>query len=137
MRCDNDAQALEEREARQHVQEPEILQQQVLREGNRTDRPNEANNSEKSAASGANGGVRELREQPAVRAASCGLQQASGRSDFMQSVSLSIPCVWRPEPDLGRVAKGVPNRVQKLKALGNAVVPQVVEMIGRAILEAT
>jgi DNA (cytosine-5)-methyltransferase 1 len=36
----------------------------------------------------------------------------------------------------GRVAKGVPNRVQKLRALGNAVVPQIPELIGRAIMEA-
>ena len=45
-------------------------------------------------------------------------------------------CVWKPEPDVGRVANGVPRRVDRLKALGNAVVPQVVEMIGYAILEA-
>lgn len=36
----------------------------------------------------------------------------------------------------GRTAVGIPNRVNKLKSLGNAVVPQVVEMIGRAIIEA-
>lgn len=43
---------------------------------------------------------------------------------------------WAPEPNVGRVANGVPNRVDRLKALGNAVVPQIPEMIGRAILEA-
>ena len=43
---------------------------------------------------------------------------------------------WIPEPDVGRVATGVPNRVDRLKALGNAVVPQVVTQIGKAILAA-
>lgn len=43
---------------------------------------------------------------------------------------------WKLEPDVGRVAHGVPRRVDRLKALGNAVVPQIPEMIGRAILAA-
>jgi DNA (cytosine-5)-methyltransferase 1 len=43
---------------------------------------------------------------------------------------------WLTEPDVGRVAHGVPARVDRLRALGNAVVPQVVEFIGRRILEA-
>lgn len=43
---------------------------------------------------------------------------------------------WAVEPAVGRVANGVPSRVDRLRALGNAVVPQVVEAIGRAILEA-
>lgn len=42
---------------------------------------------------------------------------------------------WLPEPPVGRVAHGIPSRVHRLRALGNAVVPQVVEVIGRAILE--
>jgi len=41
---------------------------------------------------------------------------------------------WRVEPDVGRVAHGVPSRVDRLRALGNAVVPQIPEIIGQAIL---
>ena len=43
---------------------------------------------------------------------------------------------WSPEPDVGRVAHGVPSRVDRLGALGNAVVPQCVELIGKAIMQA-
>ena len=41
---------------------------------------------------------------------------------------------WAVEPDVGRVAHGVPNRVDRLKCLGNAVVPQVAEAIGMMIM---
>jgi DNA (cytosine-5)-methyltransferase 1 len=44
---------------------------------------------------------------------------------------------WETEPAVGRVANGVPNRVDRLRGLGNAVVPQIVELIGRAIIEST
>jgi hypothetical protein len=30
---------------------------------------------------------------------------------------------WATEPDVGRVADGIPDRVDRLRALGNAVVP--------------
>jgi DNA (cytosine-5)-methyltransferase 1 len=43
---------------------------------------------------------------------------------------------WFTEPDVGRVANGVPSRLDRLKGLGNAVVPQIPELIGRAILAA-
>ena len=42
---------------------------------------------------------------------------------------------WEVEPDMGRVADGVPNRLDRLTRLGNAVVPQVAEFIGRCIAE--
>jgi DNA (cytosine-5)-methyltransferase 1 len=38
-------------------------------------------------------------------------------------------------PEMGRVSDGVPRRVDRLKQLGNAVVPQIVEIIGRAIMK--
>ncbi len=41
---------------------------------------------------------------------------------------------WLTEPDVGRVAHGVPLRVDRLRALGNAIVPQIAEIIGRAII---
>ena len=40
------------------------------------------------------------------------------------------------EPNVGRVAYGVSGRVHRLKALGNSIVPQIVEEIGRAIIKA-
>src|SRR6185369_11621764 len=43
---------------------------------------------------------------------------------------------WLTEPDVGRVAHGVPARVDRLRSLGNAVVPQVVEVIGRRLMAA-
>ena len=43
---------------------------------------------------------------------------------------------WAAEPNVCRVAHGIPKRVDRLRCLGNAVVPQVVEAIGRCIIEA-
>ena len=39
------------------------------------------------------------------------------------------------EPNIPRVATGIPERVNRLKALGNSIVPQVIHNIGLAILE--
>lgn len=43
---------------------------------------------------------------------------------------------WQSEPGVGRVAHGVPHRVDRLRCLGNAIVPQMVEWIGRIIVAA-
>ena len=40
---------------------------------------------------------------------------------------------WFVEPDVGRVANGIPGRSHRLKGLGNAIVPKIAEQIGRAI----
>ena len=40
---------------------------------------------------------------------------------------------WSVEPNVGRVANGVPGRVHRLKGLGNAIVPQIAKEIGLAI----
>jgi DNA (cytosine-5)-methyltransferase 1 len=41
---------------------------------------------------------------------------------------------WTTEPNVGRVAHGIPKRVDRLRGLGNAVVPQVAEVIGRLVI---
>ena len=40
---------------------------------------------------------------------------------------------WNVEPNVGRVANGVSKRVDRLKGLGNAIVPQIAQQIGEAI----
>ena len=42
---------------------------------------------------------------------------------------------WLPEPPVGRVANGIPRRVDRLRGLGNAIVPQIAQRIGETILE--
>jgi DNA (cytosine-5)-methyltransferase 1 len=42
---------------------------------------------------------------------------------------------WEFEPDVGRVAYGIPKRVDRLKSLGNSLVPQIPYYIGKTILE--
>ena len=46
------------------------------------------------------------------------------------------PLRWQPESGMDRVAHGVSHRVDRVKALGNAVVPQVAEWLGRRIVAA-
>ena len=56
--------------------------------------------------------------------------------ETIESLNGSFSRIWATEPDVGRVAHGIPNRVDRLKQLGNAVVPQIPELIGRAICQA-
>lgn len=70
-------------------------------------------------------------------AAEPGLQNGTnikvGRSE--QESECERLCWWPTEPDVGRVANGIPYRVDRLKCLGNAVVPAQFYPIFRAIAE--
>ena len=59
-----------------------------------------------------------------------------GVAEIWPSVSWRECDPWPAEPELPRVAHGVPNQPLFRHALGNAVVPQIPELIGRAIIQA-
>lgn len=66
-----------------------------------------------------------------------GLRQAFTQRDRDEPANGNCDgAAWPAEPDVGRVAYGVPAWAHRIEALGNAVVPRIPEMIGRAILEA-
>lgn len=75
-----------------------------------------------------------------------GKLRTSRREDAADSTVWSMPVAWPPGPSevdsIPRMADGIPRqllrtRVKESKnAIGNAVVPQIPELIGRAIMEA-
>lgn len=74
------------------------------------------------------------------RAAAVGCQGAAhpargGEARGLDGRRLPASESWGAEPDVGRVADGVPARVDRLAALGNALLPQIAEWIGRRIVE--
>ncbi len=69
--------------------------------------------------------------QPIIRRGA----EAQGQGQATWPLASGLGDIWRAEPNVGRVANGVPDRAHRLKALGNAVVPQIPELIGYAILK--
>ena len=59
----------------------------------------------------------------------------AGDARWGQSQELADGRFWAAEPDVGRVAHGIPARVDRLKCLGNAVVPQQAYPIFRELKE--
>ena len=59
----------------------------------------------------------------------------AGDARWGKSQELADGRCWAAEPDVGRVAHGIPARVDRLKCLGNAVVPQQAYPIFKALME--
>ena len=80
-------------------------------------------------------------EQPAAeRNTSRDRQRDDAHADLEPLVGFAIArgerSAWTVEPGVVRMVYGVPDRVDRVAALGRVVVPQVAEWIGRRIMEA-
>ena len=71
-----------------------------------------------------------------VANASTGRRTSQGKQIPTRGNGIEHQSWWQSEPDVGRVAHGVPGRVHRLKALGNSIVPKIAEEIGKAIMKA-
>jgi len=60
------------------------------------------------------------------------IKGSSTRQEFISPRSQSY---WAVEPNVGRVAHGIPKRVDRLKGIGNAVVPHIPYIIGKRLKE--
>ena len=65
-------------------------------------------------------------EEPAYGVGDLQGKSERGGTDFRDG--------WPTEPNVGRVVDGLPHRSHRIKALGNAVVPQIPEAIGLTIM---
>ena len=57
-------------------------------------------------------------------------------NDGTQQPPIVGACRWQPESGVGRVAHGIPNRIHRLRGLGNAIVPQVAYNLIRMMIAA-
>ena len=92
------------------------------------ERPSDTTKDRKGQASGADNGSQgqtgQGHTEPGV----------GGMADGL-SARLDGHFGFEVEPNIPRVATGIPERVNRLKALGNSIVPQIVRNIGLAILK--
>ena len=59
---------------------------------------------------------------------------STGKTSIFGGTPIERNSYWQDQPSVGRVADGVSHRVDRLRGLGNAVVPQVAEFVGRLVV---
>ena len=77
-------------------------------------------------------GLAQRHDNGSNRPATIGAQE---RRELIRNYSTYRAQQWRVEPELGRVANGIPCRVDRVKSLGNSIVPQIAEILGTTIMQ--
>lgn len=96
-------------------QETERQEKRFCKSGNAS----KINNGEFSNATGAGFQDRTIKENKSER-----ISKQSERCNW-----------WTTEPELGRLAHGIPHRVDRLKCLGNSIVPQIAYLLFDNLIE--
>ena len=115
--------------------------QGVVADTERSNKQRECEQEQRQGKSGGCGGTEDVPNTTITRQQGQGMpfnscnQKENGERQTTSAFNGSVGAIWPTEPNVGRVAYGIPSRVDRLKALGNAIVPQVVEVIMRGIKE--
>lgn len=82
----------------------------------------------------ADGGGRDGRSGQLREAGRREPQDGRGEQAGAEPAGAWLAYEWPPEPAVGRVVDGFPGRVDRVRALGNALVPHIAEALGRRIV---
>jgi DNA (cytosine-5)-methyltransferase 1 len=84
------------------------------------------------------GGGREALAHSVGSGQQAGISGAVGAEEYLGSYNIirsGFGCAWTPESRVPPVADGVPHRVDRLRCSGNALVPQIAQIIWEAVKE--
>jgi DNA (cytosine-5)-methyltransferase 1 len=98
-------------------------------DGSRSNKKQPESSGSKADVANADSRLGETQHQRSV----LGKQNPEGSARGHSDEGLQGNRQWKPEPAVGRVANGIPRRVDRLKGLGNAIVPQIAMRIGQTI----
>jgi DNA (cytosine-5)-methyltransferase 1 len=99
-------------------------------------RENNTRNTER--ASSISTARKDVADTSRVRLQGSAEEQIHGKSDLSRKSRRGrqdIERRWPTESSVGRVADGIPRRMDRIKGLGNAIVPQIAQRIGNTIKE--